>query len=1040
DDRVLDANLLARKLNPNFSIENITSLLYDLVSKGFINYDAATETVELKDKIFHYADASQKKVDFDIIKIVSESDETNAIFNLRDNTTSIMGVSQVELSRAQRVLIRPYGNFVKLKPNRDMDLEGLLFAGFSTLHGKDFHFDYNSFQIQLDSVRYFDLYLPTGTLDKFSMPNAYSIGSRIEHLNGVLLIDAPSNKSGRENISIFPILESKKNSYVFYDYKGTQAGAYDRKTFYFELDPFSFNSLDNYSKDDIRLKGKFLSADIFPVFHETLIIREDTSLGFITQTPTTGFRVYRNKGNYNGALELSNRGLLGRGNLSYLSASIDSKDLVFKPLQLTGSAESFNLKEDRSGQVEVPEVNGSDVTIDWRPYKDSMYIFSKQAPFEIFNQGIHEIKGMLILTPGGLKASGLLNWDKASMESNLFSLGAFSAQADTTDLKIKAFNADALALTTENLNGNVDFDKQMGNFSANANLLTTTLPYNQYQTSFNEFDWNMANETVTFRALEGNLGNFLSIHPDQDSLSFQGKSAFYDLRTNQLKIGGVPYIITSDAYIYPDSGNVDIQPNAEMKTLTNARIVADTVSKYHVINRASVQILGKKEYRASGFYEYNIGRHQQEIEFGEIIGSRIGKGSRSEKRSVTRANGEIGQRSDFYIDHKTKFHGTISLSSDKPNLRFKGFGQLQSSSLPEQNWFSFNCEGDKNNLTIIYDFPLNMEGEQLHTGLYISKETASVYPRVMMPLYFRKDRPIISIKGALQFDEKNDRFIFSDTSLLFGGSNHLDGNQLVFNNKNGNIEMAGKLEFGSALKYIDVDAAGFVQTDFPGMEVDSFFDAGSLESKLNIQAMVGIKLILPENLEKIMLADFKSSTFEASPIVYARNMSYYKKVVSELFPKNEDMRDVIDEINLGSLNLPKRFNPYTVLFDNVPLVWDRDYQSFVSTTDNLGIASITGDMVSMNVTAYLEMKMPTNEDDRLYFYIKSPSQQYYFFGYKQGILNVFSNNTRFMDELLSMKDKEKVFKMADGEQYEIQPVEPSTVQAFINRVKAAVPN
>jgi hypothetical protein len=333
-----------------------------------------------------------------------------------------------------------------------------------------------------------------------------------------------------------------------------------------------------------------------------------------------------------------------------------------------------------------------------------------------------------------------------------------------------------------------------------------------------------------------------------------------------------------------------------------------------------------------------------------------------------------------------------------------------------------------------------MEGEQLHTGLYISKETASVYPRVMMPLYFRKDRPIISIKGALQFDEKNDRFIFSDTSLLFGGSNHLDGNQLVFNNKNGNIEMAGKLEFGSALKYIDVDAAGFVQTDFPGMEVDSFFDAGSLESKLNIQAMVGIKLILPENLEKIMLADFKSSTFEASPIVYARNMSYYKKVVSELFPKNEDMRDVIDEINLGSLNLPKRFNPYTVLFDNVPLVWDRDYQSFVSTTDNLGIASITGDMVSMNVTAYLEMKMPTNEDDRLYFYIKSPSQQYYFFGYKQGILNVFSNNTRFMDELLSMKDKEKVFKMADGEQYEIQPVEPSTVQAFINRVKAAVPN
>lgn len=80
--------------------------------------------------------------------------------------------------------------------------------------------------------------------------------------------------------------------------------------------------------------------------------------------------------------------------------------------------------------------------------------------------------------------------------------------------------------------------------------------------------------------------------------------------------------------------------------------------------------------------------------------------------------------------------------------------------------------------------------------------------------------------------------------------------------------------------------------------------------------------------------------------------------------------------------------------------------------------------------------MPTNDDDRLYVYLKSPSQLYYFFGYKQGILNVVSNNTRFMDELLGMKDKEKIIKLPDGETYEIQPVEPSTAQAFVNRVEA----
>ena len=80
--------------------------------------------------------------------------------------------------------------------------------------------------------------------------------------------------------------------------------------------------------------------------------------------------------------------------------------------------------------------------------------------------------------------------------------------------------------------------------------------------------------------------------------------------------------------------------------------------------------------------------------------------------------------------------------------------------------------------------------------------------------------------------------------------------------------------------------------------------------------------------------------------------------------------------------------------------------------------------------------MPTNDDDRLYVYIKSPSQMYYFFGYKQGILNLVSNNTRFMEQLLKMKDKDKIFKLADGETYEIQPVEESTASAFLNRIEA----
>ena len=350
-------------------------------------------------------------------------------------------------------------------------------------------------------------------------------------------------------------------------------------------------------------------------------------MDFITQTPAEGYPNYQGKGTYTGTIDLSNKGLLGQGTLNYLGAVVNSEDLVFKPKQLTGSAEKFDLEEDRDSEVEVPQVRGFDVTIDWRPYKDSMYVRSKEAPFELFKEDNHTLKGMLILTPGGLKARGLFDWDKASMSSKLFSFGAFSASADTTNLKIKAFNADALALSTENLNGVVDFDKQLGQFKANAEFLTTTLPYNQYETSFNEFDWDMKEETVTFKVKPGQLGSFLSIHPDQDSLRFQGETALYDLKTNLLQIGGVPYIVTSDAFVYTETGDVEIQPGAVMTELTNAKIVADTINQYHVINRANVKILGRKEYRANGFYEYNIADKKQEIEFAEIIGTRVKKRS-----------------------------------------------------------------------------------------------------------------------------------------------------------------------------------------------------------------------------------------------------------------------------------------------------------------------------------------------------------------------------------------------------------------------------
>jgi len=1037
----LDADLIARRINAKFTADNIKSLLYDLAAKGFVYYDSDDNIVEVREKVFHYAEAEQGKVDYDNLRVRSRSDSINASLNLRDSSFRIYGVNGIEFSRRQKVAIAPEKQEIRMRKNRDMDFEGRLFAGFTTLEGKGFHFDYDDFRIRLDSVRYFDIFVPTGEFDQDNNPVAVGIGSRIENLSGVLLIDAPSNMSGRENIIMFPSLQTRGNSYVYYADSTIQDSAYVRDSFYFELDAFSFNHLDAFTEKDLRFEGKLASGGIFPDIVEPLTLQEDRSLGFIAQTPEDGLPNYQGKGNYTGEVDLSNAGLRGHGTQQYLGASVNSDDIVFRPDEMLATADTFGLAEDRSSEVQVPQVYGLDVNIRWRPYKDSLYVTPKEVPFTLFNQDNHTLDGTLILTPGGLKGDGILDWDKAKMESEFFSFGAYSAKADTTDLNIRAFDTEEMALKTKNVQGFVDFDKQIGTFKANEDFLETILPYNQYQTSMNEFDWDMKGETITFKTEKGALGSFVSTHPDQDSLRFQGADAFYDLKSDELNIRGVPFIIAADAFIYPDSNRVDIQPGGMMTTLENARIVADTISKYHVINRATVNILGRKEYRASGFYEYNIGDRQQEIEFADISGTRIGKGARSEKQVATRANGEVTEDDQFYIDHKTMFRGKISLASEESNLFFDGFARLDADRLPQVNWFTVRSEGDKEDLAIRYDSPKTYEGVPLETGLFLSRETAQLYPVIMMPLTFRKDRAVLPVKGIFKYDQAKDEFIFGDSTRVL--NNELKGNKLVFNNNDGTVQAEGVFNLGSGLKYVGIEAAGRAKAEFPkpASNIMSADDTLSLASSGPVpvvtELMAGIKLIVPEKLMRMVALDVQSSSFDAKNINYVGDIEFYKKAATDLLPDEPAVKEAIEFMSSGFFDVPAKQNPYTFLLSPLKMHWNPEYQSFVtSEADAVGVISINGQSVNKQLTCHVEVKMPTNEDDRLYIHLASPSGLYYFFGFKQGILSMTSNNPKFMDELLDLKPKDLIQKMDDDETYEIQVVEPSTAKLFLRRMEA----
>ncbi len=1032
----VNATSLAQRMDINMNEKSIQTLLYDLVRQGFINYYPDSSIVELKDKIFHFANAYQKKVDYDYMRIVSDTKETNGTYDLKNDNMKIEGVTNVELSKKHKVAIKPWKNTINIKKNRNLQFNGNLFAGLGVFVGRNFKYDYDKFEIDLDSARYLDLYLLTDEL-KNGKPVAKGINSRIEYATGILLIDAPNNKSGKETLPLFPSFNTKANSYVYYDDSSIIGGCYRRDSFYFSLDKFNLNSMDAIKASDLNFKGSMYSFDIFPIYKETLLLQKDSSLGFITKTPALGYPIYKGKGNYTNQISLDRNGYLGSGVLKYLNADIKSEDFIFKPKQLLASAKDFFNKEDRSEKLSLPQVHGTDVKIDWHVYEDSMYVTTKEKSFDMYKENNHTLKGLIILTPSGVKGNGEFDWDKGIMNSKLFSFKAFGLLSDTSSLKIKTTKEKELALLTDNVNSSIDFDKQLGIFKANSDKTSTFLPYNKYMTSFNEFIWNMKDELITFKSDTNKFATFTSTEVERDSFTFQAKTGLYDLKTYELDLGGIQELRTCDAIVIPKDGKMLIRPGGEIDSLTDCTIICDTTTRYHVINNAGVKISGKKGFSAHGLYEYNLDEKKQTIDFEDVTGTRVGKGSFTEKKTETRASGTKTDEDQFFIDVKTQFKGTVKLFSTNKNLTFDGFAKLTAEKLNEKQWIYINCEADKKNLIVPYNNPKNEDGSTLETGIFISKEAAVAYPRVMMPLYFRKDRRILDCSvGRFFYNKKDDLFVFGDSAKII--SNSKRGNKLIFDNKTAKISGEGSMNLVTGIKYYKVKTAGTIETKLlqegeSGYKTDSTTLVNADKVKTNF--MVGLDMLVPEKLIKFVAADILGNSADATDVDYSKDKDgFYPKAIAEFVTNEVDAQKVVDDMKAKTLSIPAKYAAFNFLFSKLNMTWEPEYQSFVSNDKKLPVHQIAGLNINRNITGYVEFRMPSNEDDRIYIYLKNSAENYYFFGFQQNTLNITSNNPQFQEEVNKLKGKDKTKKFED-QTFEIQWVEPITAEAFVSRMK-----
>ena len=1005
-----------------FSTRDVLPALVHLSGLGLISYDAEDDEVHVNDKVFQYIDARAAKIDYDVIRFSSVvRGKSNASIDLKNYDMSIFGVKQIFMSDSQNVSIFPAEQKIILKKNRDFVFEGVIRAGRFDLFGKEFSFEYDKFLLNLlnvDSVRITVKSIAADAYGEFPLVKVKTV---IEKINGSLEIDNPLNKSGRKPFSKYPIFNSFKDSYAYYDKKTIQNGKYPRDKFYFHLDPFTIDSLDNFSNEGLNFKGEFVSAGIFPIFKESLKLQPDYSLGFVNTSPENGYPAYGNKGVFTNEVKLSNQGLRGDGTLNYITSVSKSKDFIFFPDSTNAIAQTFDVTEQKT-DPEFPQIHGDDARIHWMPKKDIMQVWNnKDKKFTSFNKQ-SEFSGLLSVTPKILNGSGTADFNNAKLDANLIKFKSNSFDSDTADFALKALEEASIAFSTNNVNAHVDFGKRMGEFKSNGKGSIVKFPINQYICFMESFKWYMDEASIelgdskaaasseTKRDLDLEGPEFISVHPKQDSLRFQAPSAKYDLKKYVISAKNVKYINLADAQVYPDSGNVFVDKNAVMRTLNNAKIVANTVTKYHNLYNCTVNAYGRKSYAGSGYYDYiDELSTKQTFYFSNIS---------VDTTFQTYAETNIPETAKFTLSPNYEYKGRVKLKASNTFLVFDGSARISHdcSAIPK-TWFKFESEINPNVIYIpVSKDPVDASGKSIAASLMVDSDSLNFYSAFLSTKESKNDISVLPSSGFLFYDKTSSEYRISSKEKLIERA--LPGNYLSLNTALCKIYGEGKINLGGDLGQVKIESFGNAthllindSTKFEMlMSLDFFFDDGAVE-KMG-EDILGNKDLLPVDI--------------ARPV--------YEKGLREMLGK-EQADKLIAQVNLyGSFKkLPDELKKTLVLSD-IKMKWNKDTRSYTS-IGKIGIANVNKTQINKYVDGQIEI-IKKRTGDIINIYLELDNNNWYYFNYTREVMLAVSSNEAFNTIIKELKSDKRKRAGGSGEadfSYNICP--PSKKTQFLRKTQ-----
>lgn len=986
--------------------EQVVAQLLRLAARGFLSYDPATQTAYVNERFYHIVEAGTGKSDFDVITITSVTGrrEPNLLLDLNTNDLIIYGVDEVVLSETQGVQLFPENRSIVMKRNRDFAFNGLVRAGLFDFHAKEAVFEYDPFKLNFAFVDSLTFVVPERGQDLAKqIPSYVKVRNVLSDLNGTLYIDDPTNKSGAKNLHRYPIFSSKSESYVYFDKPDIQQGTLNRDAFFYVVDPFEIDSLDNFSTDNLRFEGYLTSAEIFPVFREPLTVMKDYSLGFDHELPDEGYAMFNGLGHFNQNISLSNAGFTGMGALHYITSVAYAKDFVFYPDSVTAMAELFELNE-QIVSPEFPKGKGEHMNLHW-DVMDSLYTVSTtNKDFEMY--ALNAFNGTLQLRPSGMIGAGNLSFDLAKVQSSWFNFLSQSFGADTADFRLFPTEGSKEAFMANDYKTFVDYRERQASFSHLDETSKLSFPYNQYYCTLDEAVWLMDEQRIVLNNnkvenrfdfsklqladiidIDLNGSEFVSEHPEQDSLSFFCLEANYDLNNYAIVAQDVKIIRVADAAIFPNDGIITILGDAVMKPLESATIITNVETKIHHIYDARVSVYSSTNYVASGSYTYkDINGQKFILRMPEITVSAEG---------TTKARALIEETDEFFLNPWFAFAGEAFLDASNPLLRFNGGFKIMHICLEQPKpWVLFDTVIDPLNVMIpINESMRDIQGGRINSGLYYATVDDSYYAAFLQEPK-GSDKAAAFVGGVLVYDRESASYQILEKQA--NGKKPV----LTFNTSRCVVEGKAPIDLGLRLGHMQLETYGsFIYKMIP----DSLY--------LNVFA----KLQFP--FDEKLLEQMADSVVAANLPGAALNTGNYLGAIQK-FAGNQEAEKLGNEIALyGSPRKVPDILQQSIVFSDLKLKWNPETRSFVS-IGPFGLSNILKTNSSKLTDGFVEIEK-SRAADGFSMYIMLNAKQWFFFNYKNGILQALSSSDAFNTDLMKIKQEKRVFNdPALGGRYE----------------------